>query len=359
MPIAKAALVDRSFFADRDHPARRLLDQLAAAAVGAQADAGYQREFEAVAEQVIGEVCERFGVDVAAFEAAEARIRPFNARVGHAEADAARVDIGAALATEERDPDAAQVRVLLRDRLAGAGLPFEVRAFVETVWADYLTSIRATAGAASDDWRQGVATLDDLLWSITAKERTAQRARLTRLIPSLVRRLRAGIARLTDGPERAGGFFDALYRLHIAVLRPAAGAPTPPPAVTGTAPAPTGGAPVGDAEPPTPEASAGRFDTSTVHDFANEMVVGTWVQFHRPEGDTPARLFWVSPLRTRYVFTTRARRGAISLTPEELARQLNTGQASLIVEPVPLFDRAVSAALDSLAANAASRKEAA
>ena len=37
-------------------------------------------------------------------------------------------------------------------------------------------------------------------------------------------------------------------------------------------------------------------------------------------------------------------------TPEELAWKLGNGKASLVVEPVPLFDRAVSAALDTLAA---------
>jgi hypothetical protein len=59
----------------------------------------------------------------------------------------------------------------------------------------------------------------------------------------------------------------------------------------------------------------------------------------------------VSPLRTRYIFTTRGRGRALALTPEELAWRLGAGQATLIVEPVPLFDRAVSAALDTLAAH--------
>jgi hypothetical protein len=38
------------------------------------------------------------------------------------------------------------------------------------------------------------------------------------------------------------------------------------------------------------------------------------------------------------------------LTPEELAYQLGSGTARLVLEPVPMWDRAVSAALDTLAA---------
>lgn len=364
VPIAKAALVDRSFFSDRSHPARRLLDELAAAAIGANADPSYQQEFEALAGAVIGEVCDHFGVDVTAFEAAEEKIRPFIAHVGRAEAAAARDDIGAALANEQTEADAAQVRVVLRDRLAGLALPFDVRSFTETLWADHLTAVRAAHGEDSDAWRAAMTTLDDLLWSISAKERTAQKARLTRLIPSLIRRLRGGIAGLPAATERVHGFFESLYRLHIAVLRP----PDKAAATAGAAPAasstamPAAAAPAVTEPPPADAAGAVDrlpFDPASVHDFVNEMVVGTWVLFRADGGDTPARLFWVSPLRTRYVFTTRQQGKAISLTPEALARRLNAGQATVIVEPVPLFDRAVSAALDTLAATARDARAAA
>jgi hypothetical protein len=89
-----------------------------------------------------------------------------------------------------------------------------------------------------------------------------------------------------------------------------------------------------------------------VHDYVGEMVVGTWIRFDRPDGEIDARLSWVSPLRAKYIFTSRSRSHAIMLTPEELAWQLGSGTARLVVEPVPLWDRAVSSALDMLAARA-------
>ena len=74
MPILKAALLDRTFFSDKKHPARRLLDHLAAAAVGATSDEVYRTGFELVATGVIDEVCRDFKVDVTTFEAADAEI---------------------------------------------------------------------------------------------------------------------------------------------------------------------------------------------------------------------------------------------------------------------------------------------
>ena len=51
---------------------------------------------------------------------------------------------------------------------------------------------RKRDGPESTSWTEGVRTLGDLLWSITAKERNAQKARLTKLVPGLIRSLRAG-----------------------------------------------------------------------------------------------------------------------------------------------------------------------
>jgi len=92
------------------------------------------------------------------------------------------------------------------------------------------------------------------------------------------------------------------------------------------------------------------------------MAVGTWLTFGGVAEVLPAvnaRLSWVSPLRSKYVFTSRSRAQAYVVSPEELAWELGTGRATLVVEPVPLFDRAVSAALDSLAAKRPPEKVAA
>jgi hypothetical protein len=82
------------------------------------------------------------------------------------------------------------------------------------------------------------------------------------------------------------------------------------------------------------------------------MVVGTWLTFTTDGEVADARLTYVSPMRTKYVFTGRFHSNVLVFTPEELAYQLGTGKARLLVEPVPLWDRAVSSALDSLAAAA-------
>ncbi|HVF65648.1 MAG TPA: DUF1631 family protein [Casimicrobiaceae bacterium] len=341
VPVLKAALLDRTFFSDRAHPARKLLDHLADAAIGATHDPRYRSAFESQATGVVDRVCADFEIDVKVFAEADATLVAFMETERQATDEAVQRDVSAALAVERRESHRTQVRALVRDKLAGLELPFEVRGFVETVWSDFLAAVSRKYGVDGEAWLAGVRTLDDLLWSIVAKERTAQKARLTKMIPALVLGLRKGCAAVNAPAERSQAFFDALYPLHVAAIKPrekieADDGPSSPqtiPAAVGTA----RGRP--------------QLNARNVHDFVNEMAVGTWMSIKGDDGNkVNARLTWVSPLRTKYIFTSRSRGRAFMFTPEELAWEINAGNAALVLEPVPLFDRAVSAALDTLAA---------
>ena len=218
VPIVKVALLDRTFFSDKAHPARRLLDHLAEAAIGAQNDEGYRAGFELAASGVIDEICRDFEIDVTTFGSADQKVREFIDDERRQSDVAIEPDVAAALAAEEGEADRSATRALVRDRLAGLELPLEVRSFAETVWADYLGDLRARHGEDSDAWRRALTTLDDLLWSIVAKERTAQKARLTKMIPTLIRGLREGIVARGVDADRAKRFLDELYRLHLSAI---------------------------------------------------------------------------------------------------------------------------------------------
>jgi hypothetical protein len=89
---------------------------------------------------------------------------------------------------------------------------------------------------------------------------------------------------------------------------------------------------------------------TAAHDFVSEMVPGTWLEFRAEGGAIPARLAWTGALRMKYIFASRSGLHVFVRAPEELAHALASGPVALLTEPVPLFDRAVSAALNVLAA---------
>lgn len=326
VPIVKAALLDRTFFHSRRHPTRVFLDRLADAAIGTTHHEEYRANFVAMAQASIDDICANFDVDIEIFARAAERIKEFSEEERR-KSDATAVEPIAAVDQAEAgaEADRAQVVAAIRDRLTGLDVPFEIRGFVDTTWVGHLTDLRQRGGADSDEAKAGLATLDDLLWSIAIKERANQKARLAKMVPGLIRELRKGCLAQAVPADRTKAFLDALYELHMAAIKPLeAGAEI-------AAPAPA--APV-----------------LNVHDYVNEMVVGTWLSFTKDGDAEDARLTYVSPKRTKYVFTGRYFSGVQTFTPEELAYQLGSGRARVLVEPVPLWDRAVSSALESLAA---------
>jgi hypothetical protein len=124
--------------------------------------------------------------------------------------------------------------------------------------------------------------------------------------------------------------------LHIAAIKPES--------TSGTAPS---AAPIANGS----SSASGPPQSRNVYDLVVDVVSGTWFSFDKGNGRwVQARLGWISPTRSTYIFAGRAASEIITLSPEELAAEMSMCKASLVAEPVPLFDRAVSAALEYLAA---------
>ncbi len=331
VPILKAALLERTFFSDRNHPARLFIDHLADAAIGTDHHDDYRTSFVALARELLDDICANFEIDVAVFQHADDRLLEFIDAEHAKSTGAASAEVAAARGAEESEAERSAVTAIVRDRLAGLTIPFEVRSFTETAFVDYLTGLHLTHGEGSEQWSGGLKTLDDMLWSIVVKERTGQKARLAKMVPKLINGLRnvCVVAKVPD--DRTKKIFEELYQLHMAAIKPAEAAEQ---------------APAGQAVAP----------PLNVHDYVNEMALGTWLTFYSGDEISDARLAYLSPMRTKFVFTGRYLSGAQVFSAEELAYELATGKARVLMEPVPLWDRAVSSALDSLAVRSPAAK---
>jgi hypothetical protein len=345
VPILKAALLDPSFYHDSKNPARNFLDELASASVGATGDPTYAEALEVVATDAIDTLADSFEIDLGVFEPARLQI----ARVAEGERRKAALvlapAIAAAAGAEKIEAERGRVRSTVRDRLAGLEVPGAVRAFAETIWTDYLTHLLKEHGEHAVASEQALRTLDDLMWSVAAKERTGQKQRLAKMIPGLVMAVRKGCNALAVPAERSKAFLDELYNLHIAAIKvPTAGAAPESAAADIPSSLDAAAAAAPSLQPRT------RMVLSAAHDFVAEMVPGTWLEFRSDAGPVPARLAWTGGLRMRYVFASRSGTHTFVRAPEELVHALVTGPVALLLEPVPLFDRAISAALNVLAA---------
>ena len=80
------------------------------------------------------------------------------------------------------------------------------------------------------------------------------------------------------------------------------------------------------------------------------MKVGTWVEFTGADGGKErAKLSWISPISSKYLFVNRKGLKVADKTVQALAVEIRRGDAA-ILEEVPLFDRALDAIVERLKA---------
>ena len=87
---------------------------------------------------------------------------------------------------------------------------------------------------------------------------------------------------------------------------------------------------------------------SAAKHLAVELKPGTWVEFrHQGEETMHAKLKWISPLKSAYLFTDRQGKRAATMPLDELAAAFRIGSAC-IVDDLPLLDRAVDNVIETL-----------
>lgn len=372
IPVLKVAMLDKSFFSSRAHPARRLLDSISHASIGwgREVDRGDPLYKE------IGRIVERvqsgFERDVQIFADLLAELEAFLA----AREQQARMLAERSVQLMEKR-EAEEIAWLVAgqtvSRRLSSEVPDAVRLFLLDHWQCVLKELCLRHGDDHHSFLSAVATMDDLVWSVAAKANGDERKKLVGTLPLLLRSLHVGLDLIGLPQEQRNSFFDALVALHSAAVKAGLGA-----GAAGTPDAPgreiqaEAAARAAEQHPINPEGElfvtritqddvqieevalvgAGRSASGwdEYHGLVEQLIRGDWVEF-RPE-DGPARrarLSWISPKRGVFLFTSPQSPRATAISPAALAHQLRNGLVHL-VEDEPLFERAVNGVLGSLQA---------
>jgi hypothetical protein len=216
IPMLKVAVIDKTFFSRGSHPARRLLNEIASAALGwgdqddTQRDSLYQK-IEQVVQRLLNDFVDDPAIfyellsDFLAFTGDERRRSELlEQRTRDAEEGSAK----AALARRE-------VEQALNERLLGKTLPEVVVRLLQEAWSKVLMLTCLKHGVASAEWQAALATMDDLVWSVEPHDDPEARMRLLEVVPGLLKALREGMASAAFDPFSTGDFFNQLEALHV------------------------------------------------------------------------------------------------------------------------------------------------
>lgn len=355
IPILKVAMLDKSFFSSKQHPARRLLDSLSRAATRCGPKLGHADPLYAHITSIVERLQTEFKQDASLFDELCGELDDFLEQQ-ESDADAQALKAAPLVAEQERRELAAVAADAVLAVWLNSPLPAAVADLLTTEWRALL--VRQYLRDDSEGWESAVATATDLVASVAPVSDAAGRKGLATKLPTLVKRIHDGLDLAGVTMERRVSLLDCLFSLHAAVLRGAA----PPAATVWSRPeAPAEPAILADSI----EADGAVVQRMSLVDAANvpvreddsdsqrrvdELQRGDWVEF--PGGESGAvryRLSWVSPERGILLFTNPHSPRALSVAPAALAMQLERGEAAIV--PVePIFERAVSRALETLKA---------
>lgn len=215
------------FFADRDNPARRLLDNVTAHALAftSEQESGFSA-FLAELRRTVNELRRPGGRLEDRFPTELDRLRRSqDASVPRGEVEARGRAMQTLVRVEQRKLLAEKVAEEFRARPDYPKAPGPVRRFLTGVWALVVAkarideSERPSLQSGDSDARRYVDILTDLLWSSQLALASQNRPRLVKVIPPVLRTLRDGLDSIDYPREKVEAFFQTLMGLHEAAYK--------------------------------------------------------------------------------------------------------------------------------------------
>ena len=215
------------FFADRDNPARRLLDNVTAHALAftSEQEAGFST-FLSELRRTVNELRrpgvrleERFPTELDRLR------RSQDASVPRGEVEARGRAMQTLVRVEQRKLLAEKVAEEFRARPDYPKAPGPVRRFLTGVWALVVAkarideSERPSLQSGDSDAKRFVDILTDLLWSCQLALASQNRPRLVKVIPPVLRTLREGLDSIDYPREKVDAFFQTLMGVHEAAYK--------------------------------------------------------------------------------------------------------------------------------------------
>jgi hypothetical protein len=349
IPVLKAAMLDRKFFSQPNHPVRRMLDAIATLSVHLPDTEAGNARLDAISK-VVSRVLEDFDKDFDVFVSAAAELEAMGSLLEETLEEAVDVSLQQDIAEIRQSERAELAPVIVHDFINRAvsdqPVAEAVREFLRRDWAQLLMKDYINEGDEGAHFNSHVETMRELVWSVQPKADMDARLMLVRILPGLLKRLREGSAEIDLPSKMADRFFANLVILHANAVRPNA-QPVPLPEISPeeieemaaqeVAAEADAGAEV------VVEDAAQIEDTALLADVvvpevedeftlrARALNKGDWVEFHYDDGTFRwARLGWVSGVKNTYLFSDQDGMNSFSIGLHRLADKLRRGEAVLV-----------------------------
>ncbi len=393
IPVLKVAMLDKAFFSQKSHPARKLLDRLAEVSIGWDETEGHQCGLYQAVDGLIQRIMNEFDDKVGIFAEVLENLENYLAEEKKRSDELTGLSAQVVHHREQAEISRIMAHDEVRRRIHTPHLPEVIRSFLAGCWESVLAAAYTKAGEDGASWNQAIVTMDELVWSVEPKCVPDDRKKLVTLLPSLLKRLQDGMLQAGLQDAERDQFFARLVNCHAVVVKAGLRAieqegahqaefvereiaaedaaemarheaeqadfaeiavpqehAEPDPAIMQALVADT------EIESGWQTFTIGganwQAEAAAASDEYDAMVKrikrGTWIEIEQENGaSTRVKLAWVSPLKGLFLFTNRLGERAVSITPEGLAEKFRSGMAH-VIDDIALVDRAVNNLMERL-----------
>ena len=368
--LQRAARQDSWVLRSDQHPAWRLINQMAAYAAGySETEVVALRGFLAFMQPRIARMLPEPGPSSVELEATLKEMQQFIVSQSQAAVQQAPQAVAKLREADQRLTLHPLLQQQVTNQVEMVKLPQVIKDFLCGPWVEVLTQTMATTSPEDDESQAMLCVVDDLVQSLQRPESIEARESLRRKLPDLSGRLQRGMARINMPRSEQETLLEALMRMHTRVLM---ATPKPPklerertgfesstlanldallddlrfmqgedrPADTNLGSLPT-----------VPMAFGENVDDAAIlarrKQWADALSPGTWCKLFMQGQWTTARLLWVSENRQFYMFGSDLAGRLHSMSRRALERLRAEGLATSL-EDRSLMQRAVDSVMQEL-----------
>ena len=193
VPVLRVALAEPEFFSNLNHPARQLIDRMGSVVLGFDASVLDGSALEGEIRRVVQVIEQYPETGRRVFQLVHDEFEKFLAKFLTEKQLTAKV-VSVAQQVEQKETLVIQYTIELRALLKDMPVREEVRDFLFKVWAEVLALSTVREGAQHTGTVALRRAAADLVWAASAKPHRNERAQVIQALPSLLQRLRQGLA---------------------------------------------------------------------------------------------------------------------------------------------------------------------
>ncbi|PWF45986.1 DUF1631 family protein [Massilia glaciei] len=341
IPVLKAALVDKDFFFEEAHPARRMIDLLSRGGMAPRQ--GAEDPLLRAMRHSVDRIGRDFDANADAFAEAVGELEHSIEREEAAAQEAIAGPIAAALVQERLALAARSAAQAVALRVTNSKVDPLLKGFLETQWTEVLKAAHGAEERKPGAVENAMKTMDALIWSVKPKLTKASRKKLIAKLPGLLASLAKwlDLVKWHDG-ERAA-FFAALADAHAAIMRARVElSPARELELAVEAAQREAIRRIAEEEDAAERAGAAAPDAAAL--AVDELERGMLLDFGDAGGARRARLAWISPQRTLFIFASAGAQDKFSMPADKLVELCRAGKLR-VVDDDSVVSRALARAM--------------